>query len=108
MTLAAFASLARTSTSEQIKHMEDAAAANNLALVEAVCLEFSGGENVAEFRERYARGLRQDPRAAGAPLRSWPWKSRVPGWPGQGRFTAATTGRSDPLARITVARTESA
>jgi hypothetical protein len=106
MTLATFARLQRSSTVELVEHMEDAAAAGNLALAEAVRLEFRGRPERErnELRDRYVAAFSKlEPRQAAAAKQAI-GKIRSLTALGQERFNAVTTGRSDPVARMNAAR----
>jgi hypothetical protein len=106
MTLAAFARLERSSTAELIEHLRDAAGAKNAAMAEAVRLEFSSRpererqELMASFTA--ALGAIDFPQVAAA--RQAAGKIASLAALGEERFSAVTTGRSDPVARMTAAR----
>jgi hypothetical protein len=104
MTLAAFARLARTPTAELVDHLEDAVAAKNLALAEAVRLEFGGRKDGVEFRQRYAAAFAKIEAPDAAAAKRSIGKIASLAAMGRERFNAATTGRSDPVARMAAAR----
>jgi hypothetical protein len=105
--------LGRTPTGELIEHLRDAVAAKNLARVEAVRLEWESRDRelVAlgpEQRQAARRAFDEEfaklemPQAAAA-KRTIDKIAQLAAF-GQERFTSATSGRSDPLARMTAAR----
>jgi hypothetical protein len=105
--------LGKTPTGELIEHLRDAVASKNLARVEAVRLEFESreAELVAlgpEQREAARRAFREEfarlevPQAAAA-KQTINKIAQLAAF-GQERFTAATSGRPDPVARMTAAR----
>lgn len=103
---AAFARLERTSTAELIEHLRDAGGSRNLAMAEAIRLEFSRRPEKErhELRDRYVQafGAIEMPQVAAA--RQAVGKIASLAALGRERFNAATTGRSDPVARMTAAR----
>jgi hypothetical protein len=106
MQIATLPRLARTPTPELIEHLEDAVAAKKLALAEAVRLEFRGRpeRERQELRDRYSATFSklEVPQAAAAKTTIGKIASLAAF--GRERFNAATTGRSDPVARMTAAR----
>ena len=104
MTLAAFARLQRTSTPELVEHMKDAATANDLALAEAVRLEFASRQDTSEFREGYAAAFAKVQTPHADQVKATVGKVASLAALGRERFNYATTGRSDPVARMAAAR----
>jgi hypothetical protein len=106
MTLAAFARLQRSSTAELIEHLEDAVSTQNLALAEAVRLEFSGRpeRERQELTHRYSGAFEklQVPQVVAAKQALGKIASLAA--LGEERFTSLTSGRSDPVARMTAVR----
>jgi hypothetical protein len=104
--VAAFARLEGTSTAELIEHLRDAAGAKSPAMAEAVRLEFSRRpeRERQEVMDSYAQAFRalELPRVASAKEAAGKIASLAA--LGRERFNATTTGRSDPVARMTAAR----
>jgi hypothetical protein len=105
--------LGRTPTGELIEHLRDAVASKHLARAEAVRLEFESRDAELtklgpEQREAVRRAFNEEfarleiPQAVAA--KKVVDKIGQLAAFGQERFTSATSGRSDPVARMTAAR----
>jgi hypothetical protein len=76
----------------------------DLALAEAVRLEFQGRTDGQEMKERYAGAFAKVPLPQYTAPKQTIGKIASLAALGQERFNAATTGRSDPVARMAAAR----
>jgi hypothetical protein len=105
--------LGKTPTRELIEHLKDAVASKHLARAEAVRLEFEsrdaelvalGPEARAEARRSFNEVLSKlDIPQADAAKRTLDKIAQLAAF-GEERFTSATTGRPDLIARMTAAR----
>jgi hypothetical protein len=98
MRLSTYAVLGKSSTPELVAHLEDAAAGNDLALVEAVRLEFHGRTDREKFQSQYAEAYSKMslPQSQLAQQHF----GNISSLAGLGleRFNAMVLGRPDPIA----------
>lgn len=104
MQVAAFTRLALTSTPELVEQLEDAVAANNLALAEAVRLAFHGRTDRESVRDRFTAVFAKVKTPNADAVKTALGNVASLAGLAKERWNSAISGRSDPIGRLNAAR----